>query len=111
MVKSMHRERERKARLAVASEKGSQPNKGSRKALDPEQLGKLENFLRRADLSNLMRRQAVCALTPGSHAPRSEEHTSDIQSLMRISYAGFGLKKKHIVQTTARAKSTHNENK
>src|SRR3546814_2426845 len=70
MVKSMHRERERKARLAVASEKGSQPNKGSRKALDPEQLGKLENFLRRADLSNLMRRQAVCAITPGSHAPQ-----------------------------------------
>src|SRR3546814_6698883 len=44
MVKSMHRERERKARLAVASEKGSQPNKGSRKDLDPEQLGTLENL-------------------------------------------------------------------
>ena len=70
IVKSMHRERERKARLAVASEKGAQLNKGSRKALDPEQLGKLENFLRRADLSNLMRRQAVCAITPGSHAPQ-----------------------------------------
>src|SRR3546814_4689545 len=26
--------------------------------------------------------------------PRSEEHTSEIQSLMRISYAVFGLKKK-----------------
>src|SRR3546814_4820595 len=26
---------------------------------------------------------------------RSEEHTSEIQSLMRISYAGFCLKKKH----------------
>src|SRR3546814_1611553 len=25
--------------------------------------------------------------------PRSEEHTSELQSLMRISYAGFGLKK------------------
>src|SRR3546814_10810174 len=25
---------------------------------------------------------------------RSEEHTSELQSLMRISYAGFGLKKK-----------------
>jgi hypothetical protein len=70
IVKSMHRERERKARLAVASEKGAQLNKGSRKALDPEQLGKLENFLRRADLSNLMRRQAVCAITPGSQAPQ-----------------------------------------
>src|SRR3546814_4538198 len=27
-------------------------------------------------------------------APRSEEHTSELQSLMRISYAVFGLKKK-----------------
>src|SRR3546814_10356643 len=26
--------------------------------------------------------------------PRSEEHTSELQSLMRISYAGFCLKKK-----------------
>src|SRR3546814_7617335 len=26
---------------------------------------------------------------------RSEEHTSDLQSLMRISYAAFCLKKKH----------------
>src|SRR3546814_7816269 len=28
------------------------------------------------------------------HAPRSEEHTSEIQSLMRISYAVFCSKKK-----------------
>src|SRR3546814_9734345 len=27
--------------------------------------------------------------------PRSEEHTSELQSLMRISYAVFCLKKKH----------------
>src|SRR3546814_9538154 len=27
---------------------------------------------------------------------RSEEHTSELQSLMRISYDAFGLKKKHI---------------
>src|SRR3546814_5387025 len=30
----------------------------------------------------------------GSGAPRSEEHTSELQSLMRISYAVFCLKKK-----------------
>src|SRR3546814_4808139 len=28
-------------------------------------------------------------------SPRSEEHTSELQSLMRISYAVFCLKKKH----------------
>src|SRR3546814_15329105 len=34
--------------------------------------------------------------TPGHPGPssRSEEHTSELQSLMRISYAGFCLKKK-----------------
>src|SRR3546814_1175028 len=31
-------------------------------------------------------------------APRSEEHTSELQSLMRISYAVFCLKKKKIHQ-------------
>src|SRR3546814_6168603 len=29
------------------------------------------------------------------HLNRSEEHTSELQSLMRISYAVFGLQKKH----------------
>src|SRR3546814_2578366 len=32
---------------------------------------------------------------PVQHAPRSEEHTSELQSLMRISYAVFCLKKKN----------------
>src|SRR3546814_6194185 len=31
---------------------------------------------------------------PARGAPRSEEHTSELQSLMRISYAVFCLKKK-----------------
>src|SRR3546814_7029979 len=39
---------------------------------------------------------ARCALTAPFHPylPRSEEHTSELQSLMRISYAVFCLKKK-----------------
>src|SRR3546814_2141607 len=32
---------------------------------------------------------------PGDFAERSEEHTSELQSLMRISYAVFCLKKKN----------------
>src|SRR3546814_4173131 len=32
---------------------------------------------------------------PGAGWPRSEEHTSELQSLMRISYAVFCLKKKN----------------
>src|SRR3546814_10054915 len=34
------------------------------------------------------------------HADRSEEHTSELQSLMRISYAVFCLKKKNATMTT-----------
>src|SRR3546814_3141047 len=35
---------------------------------------------------------------PDAPAPRSEEHTSELQSLMRISYAVFCLKKKKNTQ-------------
>src|SRR3546814_9674633 len=41
----------------------------------------------------------LCFLGPGtfpSRHRRSEEHTSELQSLMRISYAVFCLKKKNI---------------
>src|SRR3546814_3965194 len=38
---------------------------------------------------------------------RSEEHTSELQSLMRISYAVFCLKKKNIHQTHETTKTTH----
>src|SRR3546814_2095606 len=42
------------------------------------------------------------ARAPGG-APRSEEHTSELQSLMRISYAVFCLKKKkHITQKSTK---------
>src|SRR3546814_2402790 len=36
---------------------------------------------------------------PGENRSRSEEHTSELQSLMRISYAVFCLKKKNITKT------------
>src|SRR3546814_1983445 len=37
---------------------------------------------------------------PGNDLLRSEEHTSELQSLMRISYAVFCLKKKNTQHTT-----------
>src|SRR3546814_8985759 len=40
------------------------------------------------------------ALALGADAIRSEEHTSELQSLMRISYAVFCLKKKNKQNTT-----------
>src|SRR3546814_8356863 len=39
------------------------------------------------------RRRTEAACKPGTHCSRSEEHTSELQSLMRISYAVFCLKK------------------
>src|SRR3546814_3149023 len=41
------------------------------------------------------------------NAPRSEEHTSELQSLMRISYAVFCLKKKHTAQSTHQKPTQH----
>src|SRR3546814_6571423 len=38
--------------------------------------------------------QGGMPLRVGEHVPRSEEHTSELQSLMRISYAVFCLQKK-----------------
>src|SRR3546814_3972182 len=38
--------------------------------------------------------QGDCRLSPELWCSRSEEHTSELQSLMRISYAVFCLKKK-----------------
>src|SRR3546814_6931145 len=40
-------------------------------------------------------------------APRSEEHTSELQSLMRISYAVFCLKKKKKKNKTLNKEITH----
>src|SRR3546814_8781261 len=39
--------------------------------------------------------------------PRSEEHTSELQSLMRISYAVFCLKKKKHNKAAVRERHTH----
>src|SRR3546814_5961866 len=36
----------------------------------------------------------ICPVCAAAEAKRSEEHTSELQSLMRISYAVFCLKKK-----------------
>src|SRR3546814_1863509 len=54
-----------------------------------------------ADLADVLA-QRIDEMTPADHAAgahRSEEHTSELQSLMRISYAVFCLKKKqqHVI--------------
>src|SRR3546814_5391330 len=53
----------------------------------------------------LRRHARLRRLGPGQGTLRSEEHTSELQSLMRISYAVFCLKKK----TTKEASNRNNE--
>src|SRR3546814_10161292 len=48
----------------------------------------------RSSLPSTGRRAAGARADPWDRARRSEEHTSELQSLMRISYAVFCLKKK-----------------
>src|SRR3546814_6369304 len=51
---------------------------------------------------------ATASSDPSTSKPasaRSEEHTSELQSLMRISYADFCLKKKH--KNNTQTKTTH----
>src|SRR3546814_15710249 len=48
------------------------------------------------------------AVTQATLLERSEEHTSELQSLMRISYAVFGLKKKkNNIRNTQKDHYTH----
>src|SRR3546814_8261110 len=46
-------------------------------------------------------------LDTGLHPTRSEEHTSELQSLMRLSYAVFCLKKKKITHNNKEAKQSN----
>src|SRR3546814_6029209 len=60
-------------------------------------------------LTHSTRSVSLLELTTVSRTQRSEEHTSELQSLMRISYAVFCLKKKKIIkqQNDTRNKYRH----
>src|SRR3546814_1348338 len=51
----------------------------------------------------------LCYLIRENRQERSEEHTSELQSLMRISYAVFCLKKKKMTRTTQQIVTDRNE--
>src|SRR3546814_5899394 len=56
--------------------------------------------LRKVNLSNANLHGARLICSDLREANRSAEHTYELQSLMRISYAVFGLNKKHITHYT-----------
>src|SRR3546814_4689756 len=66
----------------------------------PHELGALERRLPASNRAAAPDRKRLPASVGAARARRSEEHTSELQSLMRISYAVFCLKKNT---------STHNQ--
>src|SRR3546814_6003763 len=62
-------------------------------------IGPGQPVVHRADITQQLDWEVELAVVIGTAASRSEEHTSELQSLMRISYAVFCLKKKHIPTT------------
>src|SRR3546814_7331127 len=60
---------------------------------DPALFAMIEDLAGRAGMP-MPRVYAMDTMQPNAFATRSEEHTSELQSLMRISYAVFCLKKK-----------------
>src|SRR3546814_6012510 len=85
-----------KVALGVCGEMGGRPLEAmallgagiERLSITPAGVGPVKAMIRSLDLGAL--RQDM---------PRSEEHTSELQSLMRISYAVFCLKKKNQATT------------
>src|SRR3546814_3543389 len=78
----------RRVSVAVALNQGS-------KALSQADIAKIENLVKGAIGFDAARGDMVAiGQRPFVKVARSEEHTSELQSLMRISYAVFCLKKK-----------------
>lgn len=62
-VEALHEEeRARAKRLNQIAQQSGESAGDARRSLTPEQLGQLEKVLQQADLSNVLRRQAVCAI-------------------------------------------------
>src|SRR3546814_4900204 len=56
--------------------------------------GRPDTFVITGDIEAMWLRDSSAQVQPYIHLVRSEEHTSELQSLMRLSYAVFCLKKK-----------------
>src|SRR3546814_4488113 len=74
---------------------------------NPDESDLQHNASRRPDTKTPASSAGVVSIRMGR---RSEEHTSELQSLMRISYAVFCLKKKKQLNIT-KTKKTNNINK
>lgn len=70
LAETLYNEEQRRIkRLQAAAEQSGDAAHGVQSPLSPQQLGKLVEFLARADLSSVMRRQSICAVA-GTELPR-----------------------------------------
>src|SRR3546814_6172123 len=75
------------------------PQRDARAARDRADRAVVETLLAELRRRRIEQRAQRAATALGPRRLRSEEHTSDLQSLMRISYAVFCLQKKHTITT------------
>src|SRR3546814_3473007 len=87
--------------------KWNSSNRGSTVASRRRRLGDCRSGLIRVDCSGLITssRTFLARVSVSALIFRSEEHTSELQSLMRISYAVFCLKKKNNKSTYTKINS------
>src|SRR3546814_4270708 len=85
--------------------RGLRPREGGAAAALPRGQGRLQSASARAP----PRAPEVCS-SRRSCSARSEEHTSELQSLMRISYAVFCLKKQKYKRKEEATTKYHNKN-
>src|SRR3546814_1288672 len=84
----------------------TKPQPGRSAAARCLQAGYIARLSRQATAQCVLSRGAGNLVRARIVRARSEEHTSELQSLMRISYAVFCLKKKTTKQTTESKKET-----
>src|SRR3546814_2965461 len=83
---------------------------GSERSIDMSYTGSADLYLGdvSSQVAEYLYRPRPCVFLNAQGVDRSEEHTSELQSLMRISYAVFCLKKKK--QNTKHNNTTQNVN-
>src|SRR3546814_2213085 len=86
------------ARLRENSMRGLQSARMMRSRTRPSEA--TSKKAQRSRSAHNIQKNLVRQLNQPPVCPRSEEHTSELQSLMRISYAATCLKKKHIQHNT-----------
>src|SRR3546814_7062792 len=100
--RSSAQQRQKKTVLRQAQHK----RKGKRTAASPSRMIEIMHRLRDRGADPRRPPQILEAGAAHRARGRSEEHTSELQSLMRISYAVFCLKKKKNITTTNNINNT-----